>query len=114
MTEQIGERITEVVGALLPCYYAEAEANEYPFAVYSQVVTHHFSKDGIYKIESDLSLNIVSNVYEDAKDYASQAMDAIASGANDDQFTSRVLSVVEDCQEGIWVITIEYNIRQKS
>lgn len=114
MTETIGEQITSLCTDLVPTFYSEAETESYPYMVYDQVVTEHRTKDGVYKLTSEVELKVVSNDFDEADDAASAVADCIDSFMNEDPYTARKGMVSKDCVEQIWTIQMNYTITQKS
>lgn len=112
MIESIGTKLTSIVGAILPTFYSEAETETYPYAAYDQVLQYHRTKDGVYKISSDLKLIIVSNDFDEADRCRGEVLEAIEIGMKDDQYQAELQTVNKDCMEGVWVIEMNYRINQ--
>jgi len=112
MNESIGAKLTSIVGAILPTFYSEAETESYPYAAYDQNLQYHRTKDGVYKISSDLKLVIVSNDFDEADRCREEVLAAIEAGMRDDQYQAELQTVNKDCVEGVWAIEMNYRINQ--
>lgn len=112
MTEQIGQQLVTTIGGIIPTFYAEAETEVYPYCVYNQTVVPSANKDGVYKLTSSCEIAIYSDDFDkaDAKSLAIQ--EAILDGLNGEHFTARLEDFSKACEDGIWTITLTYNIKQ--
>lgn len=112
MTEQIGQQLVTTIGGIIPTFYAEAETEVYPYCVYNQTVEPSVNKDGVYKLTSSCEIAIYSDDFDkaDAKSLAIQ--EAILDGLNGEHFSARLEDFSKACEDGIWTITLEYNIKQ--
>lgn len=114
MEDLIGITVTSTVGDILPFYLYEAEVDAYPYAAYYYTPEFHATKDGVYKIDTDLTVNVYSEDFDEAFSDAEAIKAAIVSGMNGSQFRSRLTSTSKECVEGIWTITYVYHIIQLS
>lgn len=112
MTEQIGQKLVTTIGSIIPTFYSEAETETYPYCKYKQTLTMGVTKDEVYKIESACEVSIVSDSFDEADQKSSQVQTAIANGMTSGQFWSRLLTMAKECVDGIWTITLSYNIKQ--
>ena len=114
MEDLIGTTVTSTVEDILPFYLYEAEEESYPYAAYYYTPEFHSTKDGVYKIETDLYVNVYSEDFDEAFADAEAIKAAILSDMNGSQFNSRLSSTSKECVEGIWTITYVYHIIQLS
>lgn len=112
MTEQIGHTFTTIAKQFADVYLSEAEVETFPFICYDQTVEESRTKDGVYKLTSNLSCRIVSNNFDLADSLREQVYDAIETEMNNDQFRAVAISTSKDCQDGIWTIELTYRINQ--
>lgn len=114
MEDKIGKTITSVAGEILPLYRYEASEDGYPYGVFFYSPEYYSSKDGVYKLEADVTVQVYSQDFDDAlaKDGAIRA--AIISGMNSGEFRSRVSTSSRECVEGVWNIETVYKITQLS
>ena len=113
MTDILGSSIKATVGVLMDLYYLEAETSDYPFCVYDRTITEHRTKDGVYKIQSECTFDIVSDTFAGAKEKTSELRQVIENDLGDN-FIVKFLSETPDCVDDIWTIETKYNIYQIS
>lgn len=113
MVESIGTKITSLCCDIVPFYLAEAEIEGYPYAIYEQTVQPYRTKDGIYKYTADTTIRIYSTVFSEAQT-AADAIKAVLDDYSDGQFTIRLRAFSKDCTEGVWVIELNYFVKQTS
>lgn len=114
MEDQIGTTVTSTVGEIVPFYLYEAEVDTYPYATYFYTPEFHTTKDGVYKIDTDLSLRVYSNDFDEAFDLAEDIRTALIAGMNDTQFRTSLSTTSKECVEGIWNVQYTYRIIQIS
>lgn len=114
MEDLIGKKVTSTVGDICPFYLYEAEQDTYPYAVYFYTPEFHSTKDGVYKIDTDLTLQVYSQDFDEAFALAEAIRTAILAGMNDSQFHARVSSTQKECVEGVWNVEYIYNVIQLS
>jgi len=116
MEDLIGTTVTSTVAAIenltLPFYLYEAEEDSYPYAVYYYTPEYHSTKDGVYKIATDLTLQVYSQDFDEAFSLAQTIETALIQGMNDTHFRTRLSTTSKECVEGIWNVQFVYNIIQ--
>lgn len=110
MTDNLGIDLTVVLADIVPLYFAEAETNVYPFCVYRRVIREVRDKDGVCAIRSELTLEVVSDDYEEAKAKAAAVRGAVEVLGDD--YRVAFQSCEPSCVEGVWDFIIDYNINQ--
>ena len=110
MTDNLGKDLTTALADIVPLYFAEAEVNSYPFCVYSRVIRERRDKDGVSSIRSELTLEVVSEDYAEAKEKADAVRGAVE--ALGDDYKVAFQSCEPSCVEGVWDFVIDYNINQ--
>ena len=66
MKDEIGIRLTALVGPIVPFSYSEAETDSYPYAVYDLETRPSMTKDGIHHLTGDVTIIVVSEDYSEA------------------------------------------------
>lgn len=112
--EEIGAKLTALVSPIVPLYYSEAQSTDYPYAVYEQNVSPTYTKDGIGLLTSACTVRIYSPDFDEADRLSDEVQAAIATEMNDSQFYTRCTLVSKDCLEDIWIIELDYTIKQKA
>ena len=112
MEDRIGKKITETVGNLIPLYLYEAEADEYPYAVYLYQPEWHRTKDGIYKITADVTIQVYSKNFDEAIDVADSIRELLEAGMNGNGFACDLQTASKECVEDVWDIEATYRITQ--
>ena len=97
---------------ILPTYLAEAETEEYPYLTYDAVVTPLVTKDGVYGYDAVLTADIYSKDFNEAEAKAGEVADAVAEEMNLSGMSAKPASLRKDCVDGVWDITLEWNVRQ--
>lgn len=110
MTDNFGKTFARMANHVLPTYYAEAETDVYPYAVYSREKTEQRTKDGVFKICSDLTVTVYSKSF----DRAASAASALRNGLDNmgEAFRAVFRSSTDECVDGIWSIELRYNVYQ--
>lgn len=114
MEDQIGQAVESVVGGILPFYLYEAEVDDYPYAVYFYTPEYFSTKDGVYKIETNLTLQVFSNDSDEAIENAETVRIALLAGMNSTKFYTKMSTTSKECIEGIWKIENVFRIIQIS
>ncbi|MBR4756661.1 MAG: hypothetical protein IK076_06955 [Bacteroidales bacterium] len=114
MEDLIGTSVTTAVGTTLPFYLYEAEQDTYPYATYDYTPEFVSTKDGVYKIQTDLNLRVYSDDADEALTDAESVRSAIMTAMNTSQFRTTLSSTSKECVEGIWSILYVYHIIQLS
>ena len=112
MEDLIGKTITSTVGDIVPFYLYEAEQETYPYGVYYYTPDYYSTKDGVYKITGDVTLQVYSQDFDEAYALAEQIRTALEQGMNTSQFRTRMSSTSKECVEGVWNVEYVYNITQ--
>lgn len=110
MEDKIGIIVTSTVGGICPLYLYEAETAEYPYAVYSYVPEFRSTKDGVYRITADLTMDIYSDDFDEAHALALEVRDALVALGG--VFRCREISNSMECVEGVWDIRWTYRVDQ--
>lgn len=112
MTESIGIKINEIVSQFVDVYLAEAETEEYPYAVYTSTITPVYTKDGIDHYQSDVVITIYDKDLDAINPIASKIQQAIISLMSGGKYSSRQLRDYSDCTDGVWSRELSYTINQ--
>lgn len=112
MDDCIGKAITATLAEVTPIWLYEAETDSYPYAVYFYTPEYFTTKDGVYKIQADVTVQAYSEDADEAIDLADDMHDALISGMNTTVFRTRLIATSKECVEGIWKIEYVYNITQ--
>ena len=112
MEDCIGKALTATVSGISPVYLYEAETDEYPYAVYYYTPEFSSTKDGVYKIAADVTLQVYSDSFDEAYALAGEIREALLSGMNGAAFMTRVSTMTRECVEGVWNIETVYKITQ--
>ena len=116
LEDQIGKTITSTLaateGLTVPFFLYEAEVDVYPYAVYYYNPEFFSTKDGVYKIAADVTLQVYSQDFDQAYANAVTIKDALIAGMNSNGFRTRVSTTSKECVEGVWNVEIVYNIIQ--
>jgi hypothetical protein len=116
MEDLIGTTITSTVNGIagfnLPFYLYEAEEDTYPYAVYFYTPDFFSTKDGVYKIAADVTVQVYSQDFDEAWNKAQTIETALLAGMNTAQFRTRLSTTSKECVEGIWNVEFIYNIIQ--
>ena len=113
MVEQIGDAVKMAVGSILPFFLYEAEVDEYPYGVYLYTPEYFSTKDGVYKIATDLTLQVYSNDSDEAFAKAGEAKAALLAGMTG-KFFARHSTTSKECIEGVWKVENVFRIIQIS
>lgn len=116
MEDLIGTTITSTVNGIagfgLPFYLYEAEEDTCPYAVYFYTPDFFSTKDGVYKIAADVTVQVYSQDFDEAWNKAQTIETALLAGMNTAQFRTRLSTTSKECVEGIWNVEFIYNIIQ--
>lgn len=113
MTESIGTKLTTLCGGIIPFYLAEAETESYPYAVYEQTTEEWRTKDGVYQITAESSIRIYGKDFDAVQTKADLIKTAL-DGNTDGQYIIRHRTTNKDCVEDVWVIELNYYVKQTS
>lgn len=112
MTDSLRDRLAYACKDVLRPALSEAEKEKYPYAVYDITTTALRDKDGIYAFSGDTTIRVVSNADEEVDTNAAAIQNAIATGMNDEFFSSRLVDCQKECVDGIWTIEMTYTLKQ--
>ena len=112
MTDSLRDRLAYACKDVLRPTLSEAEEDKYPYAVYDMTSTSLRDKDGIYAFSGDTTIRVVSNDPDEADTQAAAIQSAIATGMNDESFSSRLDDCKKECVDGIWTIEMNYTLKQ--
>lgn len=114
MVDMIGQAVVAAVGDIIPFFLYEAEEDDYPYAVYFYTPEYSSTKDGVYKIATDLTLQVYSEDFDEAWQKSEEVKSAVMEGLNSGKFYTRISTVTKDCVERVWKIETIYRIIQIS
>lgn len=118
MIESIGEMLTNVCKNIVPFFLSEAQTESYPYAVYEYTPQEFRTKDGIYKITTDVYIHVYSVDVHEAEAKAAAIRSALESycdsAYNNGQYILRLQATSETCTEGVWQIELQYFVKQTS
>lgn len=112
MEDSIGKALTATLAEVTPIWLYEAETDTYPYAVYFYTPEYFTTKDGVYKIQADVTVQAYSEDADEAIDLAEDIQEALLPGMNTSVFRTRLVTTTKECVEGIWNIEHVYNITQ--
>lgn len=112
MKETIGVKLTELASRHVDFNLAEAEVEDYPYAVYTSTVTPSYTKDGIHHYQADVIITIYSPDLDECDRIAELIHADIAGEMRNGQYVARLMSNYPDCVEGIWSRELSYTIKQ--
>jgi len=111
MTDRIGIKLTDLLETVLPFNLSEAEADSYPYAVYYYTPTTNYTKDGAYKIQAEVTIQIYSKSFDEGYDLAGDVKEALEEGMTG-EFAASLRTEASNCSEGVWEIDLDYIINQ--
>lgn len=114
MEDQIGKAVESVVGNIIPFFLYEAEVDDYPYAVYFYTPEFFSTKDGVYKIATNLTLQVFSDDSDEALEKADTIRTALLAGMNTGKFYTKMSTTSKECVEGVWKIENVFRIIQIS
>lgn len=114
MVDQIGIALKSVASDIIPFYLYEAEEDNYPYAVYFYTPEFFSTKDGVYKIATNLTVQVYSNDSDDALEKSDALRSAILTRMNTGKFFTRLSTTSKECVERVWKIETVFRIIQIS
>jgi hypothetical protein len=111
MTENIGKHLTDICDFYVPFYQSEAESDVYPYAVFRHTPQEHSTKEGVYKITSEVSISVYSQDFDEAQAKA-DAIRAALDADNDPRFLIHFLRQSKQRSEEVWSIELVYYVKQ--
>lgn len=112
MKETIGIKLTTLASQFVNIYLAEAEEENYPYAVYTSDVTPVYTKDGIHHYEALVSLTVFGQDLDSCDHISESIASAISENMTRRPYFAFKTSDRKDCDEGIWSRTMSFTIRQ--
>lgn len=112
MKETIGIKLTELASPFVDFYFAEAQTEDYPYAVYTSSVTPVYTKDGIHHYESSVTITVYAKELDRVNAIAEHINAAVLHDMNGGQYASRKLSDNTDCVDEVWSREINFTIKQ--
>ena len=115
MNESLHTRLVSVLNAAeVSPALSEDEINGYPYVTFELPVEYTYTKDGVVGIVGNLTIRSVSDDFDEADELRSTMEAAIASGFAGPIYTARLTDVRKDCMDGIWIIELNYTLKQLS
>lgn len=112
MKECIGIRFTELNSMYVDLYLAEAQTENYPYAVYTYTVTPVYTKDGIHHYDASLNVIVYAKELDRVNSIVEHINTAVAYDMNDGRFASRKQSDNTDCVNEVWARELSFTIKQ--
>lgn len=112
MKETIGIRLNELISKYVDIYLAEAETEEYPYAVYSSDITPVYVKDGIHHYQADVVITVYAKDLDIINPIVEKILDAVAADMSGGKFSARLTRDHSDCMDGVWSRELNYTINQ--
>lgn len=112
MRDRIGIEFTHRVAPIVPLSLVEAETESYPYAVYNIDTTPVWTKDGVDHLNASVSLDIVSDDFDQANDISEAVAQTMEPDNQEGAISAKLLDTSVNCYEGIWIITQNYRIKQ--
>ena len=114
MEDLIGKALVEAVGDIAPLYLYEAEEDDYPYAVYYYTPEYASTKDGVYKITADVTLQVYSDEFDEAVRKSEAIQESVLRTMNSGKFNTKILTIARDCVERVWKIETVFRVKQYS
>lgn len=112
MKETIGIELTRLASQFVNIYLAEAEEENYPYAVYTSNVTPVYTKDGVHHYEAMVSIAVYGKTLDTCDQISESIGSAISEHMTRRPYQSFKTSDQKDCDEGIWSRTMNFTIKQ--
>lgn len=112
MKETIGIRLNELISKYVDIYLAEAETEEYPYAVYTSDITPVYVKDGIHHYQADVVITVYAKDLDIINPIVDNILDAVAADMSGGKFSARLTRDHSDCMDGVWSRELNYTINQ--
>lgn len=112
MKETIGIRLNELISKYVDIYLAEAETEEYPYAVYTSDITPVYVKDGIHHYQADVVITVYAKDLDIINPIVDKILDAVAADMSGGKFSARLTRDHPDCMDGVWSRELNYTINQ--
>lgn len=112
MKETMGIRLNELISKYVDIYLAEAETEEYPYAVYTSDITPVYVKDGIHHYQADVVITVYAKDLDIINPIVDNILDAVAADMSGGKFSARLTRDHSDCMDGVWSRELNYTINQ--
>lgn len=112
MKETIGIRLNELISKYVDIYLAEAETEEYPYAVYTSDITPVYVKDGIHHYQADVVITVYAKDLDIINPIVDNILDDVAADMSGGKFSARLTRDHPDCMDGVWSRELNYTINQ--
>ena len=112
MKETIGIRLNELISKYVDIYLAEAETEEYPYAVYTPDITPVYVKDGIHHYRADVVITVYAKDLDIINPIVDKILDTVAADMSGGKFSARLTRDHPDCMDGVWSRELNYTINQ--
>lgn len=112
MDDRIGRTLVAAVKQVVPISLYEAETGSYPYAVYEHSPEYFRTKDGVYKIVSNLPVTVYGKRFSDTRPLADKVEETVLAAMNDNAFRTFTVSRSDTCVEGIWRSEVRFQITQ--
>ena len=114
MTESLHTHLVSVLNAAdIHPALSEDEIDSYPYVTFELPVSYHYTKDGNYKILGNLTIRSVSDDFDQA-DGLREGIDTAIEAGFTGSYAARLTDVRKDCMDGVWVIELDYLLRQNN
>lgn len=110
--DKIGRTLVAAVKGIAPISLYEAETGVYPYAVYEHSPEYHRTKDGVYKIVSNVPVTVYGKRFGDTRPLAEKIEAAVLAAMNDGTFRTFTVSRADTCVEGVWRSEVRFQITQ--
>ena len=112
MIETIGVRLNQLIEGIVPFYFSEAQAKDYPFAVYTLTATPVRTKDGIIRYEASVQINVYSENLDEADHISNEILNALDEGMKGPEYYARITSTNKECVENVWDVNMNLMCKQ--
>jgi hypothetical protein len=112
MTDSLRAKLVYICREICPMVLSEDETKVYPYAVYDITSVAQRDKDGIYAFFGETTIRVVSNVKSEADSTAAAIQSAVETAFRDGYSNFVPGDFSKDCQEGIWIIEMNYTLKQ--
>ena len=110
--DRIGKAVVAAVKEVVQVSLYEAETDAYPYAVYEHSPEYFRTKDGVYKIVSNVPVTVYGKMFADTRPLADKLEEAVLSAMNDGTFRTFTVSRSDTCVEWIWHSEVRFQITQ--
>lgn len=112
MRDTTGEKLNELIAPIVPFFFAEAETDSRPYAVYTKTTEPVYTKDGLHHFASAVDIFIYAETFAQSEEIAEAVRSAIHSGMRNATYSARLVDDENQCLEGVWSFSLTYNIKQ--